>query len=143
MILVDANIFIAAIYPLHVHHNPSSLFLAVTPPTELAVAAAALCEVYNHLTRPPPRYNLAPEVVHAAIEQIARQMRVLQMPPPAMLDAMRRFAERGGRGARLYDFLIGMTGEASGIQTIATWNVRDFAPMFPHLRVATPMELAP
>ena len=141
MILVDSNVLIATSAVTHIHHIPSRAFLFSYAPVDLAVTAASLCEVYNNLTRPPPRFNFPPIVAQAQVDDIAQRLRVVALEPTAVIATIRRFALLGGTGPRLYDYLIGATGEAFGADTIVTWNVRHFDRLFSHLRIITPAEL--
>lgn len=57
------------------------------------------------------------------------------------MSAIGEFAKLGGRGARLYDYLIGHIGILERVDALVTWNVGHFAPLFPSLRIATPEQL--
>jgi len=142
VIFVDSNVLIASVIPGHQHHAASRAFISTTADADLAVTSASLTEVYNNLTRPPPRYGVPPEVAHRIVDDIGNRLRVHQLSAGAMIDTLGRFARAGGFGPRVYDYLIGSTAEAFGGTTLATWNVRDFAGLFPRLRIATPAELA-
>lgn len=141
MILIDSNVLVAASVGEHPHHPSSNLFLG-TARDRLLVAAHSFSETYTNLTRPHPGYHVQPTVAMAQIDTMAKFVRTVQLDPGATLAAMRRFTMLGGVGPRLYDYLIGATGEAFGADTIVTWNVRHFVPLFPHLRIVTPAELA-
>lgn len=142
MIFLDSNVIIASVVAGHEHHAASRTFLDRTSDSGLAVTSASLTEVYNNLTRPPPRYGVPPEVAHRIIDDIGSRLRVHQLSTGAMIDALGRFARAGGFGPKVYDFLIGSTAEAFGGTALATWNVKHFAGLFPTLRIATPTELA-
>lgn len=73
----------------------------------------------------------------AAVAAFASELTTVVMTAPQTLDAIRRFGALG-IGPRLYDYLIGATGEAYGARTIVTWNTRHFTPLFPQLTVITP-----
>lgn len=140
MILADSNVLIAALVDRHPHHLPSVEFLGGPDQTDILIATHCLAEALGNLTRPFPGHGLPPVTVKSQIDSLIQNLHVVQLDALATLDAIRRFALQGGVGPRLYDYLIGATGEAFGADTIVTWNVRHFVPLFPHLRIVTPAE---
>lgn len=142
MILVDSNVLVAAIAEEHQHNVASIRFLSSTDRLRLLIAAHSLSETYSTLTRNSGPFAFDPVLAQQAVADLHRHVRVVQFQTAGQTtDVIRRFAMLGGVGPRLYDYLIGATGEAFGADTIVTWNVRHFVPLFPHLRVATPAEL--
>ncbi len=55
-------------------------------------------------------------------------------------DVIRRYAQGGGIGARLYDRIIGETAVVNELSAIVTWNIGHMRSLFPSLRVMTPKE---
>ena len=53
--------------------------------------------------------------------------------------AIARFAQLGGTAVRLYDNLIGHVALTHAVDVIVTLDGRDLVPLFPHLRIVTPM----
>lgn len=138
MILVDSNVLIAAAVATHIHHAQSRRFLETAPRAELGVTASSLCEIYNNLTRPPPRFGMPPKQASEIVAAYASGLTVLAMDVGETIAALRNFAARGGTGPRLYDYLIGATGEAFGASVVVTWNVRHFDGLFLRLRIVDP-----
>ena len=141
MILIDSNILIASLVENHEHSEASRQFLAATAPSQLIIASHSCCEAYNHLTRRNGLFLVTPAIAQQQIASLTQTIRTVSLSVSQTMETIRRFAERGGVGPRLYDFLIGSTGEAFGADTVATWNVRHFDGLFPHLRIVTPAEL--
>lgn len=140
MILLDTNVLVAATLGGHPHHRESIELVGRLDSRSALIAAHSLAEAFSGLTRPKP-YGWSGEEATAMIDSLAKRFTIVTLDAAQTLAALRRFAPIG-RGPLFYDFLIGSTGEAFGADTVATWNIRDFVPLFPHLRVATPAELA-
>ena len=140
MMLVDSNVFVAAIAETHDRHAPSFAFIEANV-GRIALSAHSLSEAYNMLTRPAGRgFGLEPNLVSHALRTMRDRHRLIGLTPAQTLDAIGRFAGMGGIGPRLYDFLIGRAAVVHGWRTIVTWNVRDIHGLFPGLRVATPAD---
>ena len=140
-ILVDSNVVVAAYYRDHIHHAFSDRLLSEKSP-DCLIASHSLSEAYNHLTRGPSGMPpLAPLQAAKLITAFASTIKCRAITAAEVLAMIESFATLGGRGARLYDYLIGAVAVLEGADTIATWNVRHFAPLFPALRIATPEQL--
>lgn len=137
MRLLDTNVLIAALDTNHLHHSPSLLILENSAST--IIAAHTIAECYSTLTRGNGRYQLLGNEAWSLITSITTSTTLVALTAPQTLDAVRRFSALG-TGPRLYDYLIGVTGEIYGAHTIVTWNVRDFVNLFPALRVLTPAD---
>lgn len=141
MTLIDSNVLIASLVETHEHSEASRQFLAATAPYEFVIASHSCCEAYNHLTRSNGPFRISPALAQQQITSLIQTIRTVSLSVSQTMETIRRFATLGGVGPRLYDYLIGATGEAFGADTIVTWNVRHFVPLFPHLRIVTPAEL--
>lgn len=141
MILIDSNVLVATLVGDHKHNGPSTEMVISSDPLKTVLAAHTIAETYAVLTRPKLSFRMTAQEAWSQIEPIAKRFRVAALTPPQTLDAIRRFSALG-TGPRLYDFLIGVTGETYGAHTIVTWNTRDFAGLFPQLRIVTPEALA-
>lgn len=141
MILIDSNVIIAATDLGHLHHQPSQALLRRRP-APILIATHALTEAYNHLSRlRKDGPSIDTGVAAVSLQSLAATAKCRALTHHESLAAVQRFAALGGRGARLYDYLIGAVAVLEGADTIATWNVRHFAPLFPALRIATPEQL--
>ena len=141
MILLNSNVLIAALIETHPHHDePNAVAEAATLQSTL-VAAHGLAETYSTITRLNLPYRVSGAVAAGIIERRAERMTITALTAPQTINALRRFGALG-TGPRLYDFLIGVTGETYGVDTIMTWIIRDFDGLFPSLRVTTPADFA-
>lgn len=140
--LIDSNIIVAALVEDHEHHGPSAAILIDTT-WRWSVAGHSYAEAYVTLTRAGGRlrYQWSPERVRAALDRIGEITDLVGLSPAQTRDAIRGFAQLGGTGASVYDWLIGRAAKQAGCKGIVTWNVRHFAPLFPDLRVQTPSDL--
>lgn len=141
MIAFDTNVVVAALIEVHPHHGASRRAFQIVDPAEALLPAHCLAEAYAVLTRPRP-YDLPSAIAWTALENLASSATTVQMSASQVIDAIRRFSALG-TGPRLYDYLIGATGQAHGARTIVTWNVKDFAPLFPQLEIVAPDAFQP
>lgn len=141
--LIDSNVLIAAASEEHLHHGYSRRYLAGVNADDFVTSIHCLSECYNGLTRRPGQggLSLTPPQAAAAIRDYARAFDLLQLTVEQQLEAYDRFAELGGVGPRVYDYLIGQVAVVHAIPLIVTWNDKHFAPLFRTIRVATPAEL--
>lgn len=140
-VLLDSNVVIAAVVREHVHNVASKRLLDVEQ-WHFLLPAHALAEVYNQLTRPARVFvEVAPVAVARLLRQLLNEYPCRALTVEETMAAISSFAALGGRGARLYDYLIGYVGQVENVDAIATWNVRHFTPLFPSLRVVTPDQL--
>ncbi|MFM9977810.1 MAG: hypothetical protein ACKVOP_07180 [Sphingomonadaceae bacterium] len=140
-VLVDSNVVVAAVVLNHVHHRPSATLL-LSDNLSFFIASHSFAEAFNQLTRPERVFvKLQPQVVAAALLALHPSAAVRSLSVAETMAGISAFAQRDGRGARLYDYLIGYVGLLEGVDAIATWNVKHFLPLFPTLRVATPEQL--
>ena len=141
-LLFDSNVLVAELIEDHVHHQPSQLALKAAAGSARIVAAHSITECYSVLTRAAPRgYALGTASVGRALAHLSGRVQVRTLTTEQSLASILQFAQLGGRGPRLYDFLIGQVAALNGIDTIVTWNTRDYFPLFPTLRIMTPIEL--
>jgi predicted nucleic acid-binding protein len=139
--LVDSNVLIAYFDKNHQHNEPSRATIAALDDDEILVSAHTLPEVYNKLTRSLTSAPFPPDATALALRDFASQVVVHALTAEQTLTAIAEFARIGGRGPRLYDFLIGQVAIVHGAGRIVTWNVRDMAPLFPSLNITTPLQM--
>jgi predicted nucleic acid-binding protein len=139
--LVDSNVLIAYFDKNHQHNDPSREAVAELDNDEILVSAHTLSEVYNKLTRGLTSAGFAPGATALLVRDFASQVAVHALTADETLTAIAAFAQNGGRGARLYDFLIGYVAIVHGASRIVTWNVRDMAPLFPSLITVSPFQM--
>ena len=138
--LLDSNVVIAAIVEDHVHHPASARLLTGFDPASFGIAAHSYAEAYVTLTRQGPSGSMGfpPSQALAALSALRAVTTLVGATPSQTVEAVGRFAARGGIGPRLYDTLIGEAAVANGIGCIITWNIRHLAALFPGLPVMTP-----
>ena len=138
--LIDSNVLIAILAGAHEHHGPSLGLLIDCHGAQFAITAHSYAEAYNTLTRRGDRapFQFTPEEAWAALESVRAVTSLVGLTPPQTFDAIRRYAQAGGIGARLYDRLIGEAAITHAIPLIVTWNVAHMRGLFPDLAIATP-----
>lgn len=112
-------------------------------PETYATSRHCLTEFYNASTRrfAVDAEPLTPDAARGAIDVYVDILEVLETSAHQQIEAIRRFAELGGVGARVYDYLIGQVAVVHTIPLIVTWNVKHFTLLFPMLRIATPQTI--
>ena len=138
--LVDSNVLVANFDESHIHHGPSYEFLEAIADDRIIISAHSLSEAFNKLTRGVPTIAFPATQVLAALRDLRLRCAVHALTVEQTLSAIAEFARTGGRGPRLYDFLIGQVAVLHGANCIVTWNVRDMAPLFPTLTVVAPSD---
>jgi len=140
--LLDSNVVIAMVAEEHEHHRPSLGLVIGDDAPHFAVAAHSYAEAYSTLTRRGDHapFRFEPEEAWAALESVRAVTTLVGLTPAQTFDAMRRYAQSGGVGARLYDLLIGEAAAIQGIPAIITWNINHMRGLFPTLTVAQPSQ---
>jgi len=142
--LLDSNVLIAILVVEHQHHAASLNLLIDEGGAVFAVAAHSYAEAYSTLTRKGENgpYRFAPADAWTALEGLRSLTDLVGLTPAQTLGAVRRYAESGGIGARLYDALIGEAATMHEIPAIISWNVRHMRSLFPRLNVMNPTEFS-
>jgi len=142
--LIDSNVLIAMLAEAHEHHRPSLDLLADGQDAQFVIAAHSYAEAYNTLTRQGERapFQFTSEEAWAALESVRAVTGLVGLTAAQTFDAIRRYAQGGGIGARLYDRLIGEAAVAHAIPQIVTWNVGHMRSLFPDLGVTTPTDFS-
>jgi predicted nucleic acid-binding protein len=140
--LIDSNVLIAASDADHEHHADSLSFLRSVIDRRFVTSQRCTSETYSNLTRPRRGggAGFTPSEAMAAIDRIEGKFDILSLTVANHHAALRAFANNGGTGPRVYDFLIGYAALVNGLPLIVTWNTRHFEPLFPSLRVTTPTQ---
>jgi predicted nucleic acid-binding protein len=138
--LVDSNVLIAATDSDHEHNGASLRFLALSETARLATSSHCLNEAYSTLTRGRQSGGSAftPRQAIAALDRIADALDVVALTMTDERFAVRSFADMGGTGPRLYDYLIGYAAIVNSIPAIVTWNIKHFVPLFPNVAISSP-----
>ncbi len=142
VVAIDSNVVVAAVVSDHPDHETSAALLISWSPRALAVTGHSFAEAFVTLTKHSRGgvIRWPPDRAIAALDAVAERTQLIGLSPAETLAAVRRYAESGGVGARLYDYLIGEAVQRTGIQTLITWNDRHFRSLFPRLTIQTPTE---
>jgi predicted nucleic acid-binding protein len=138
--IVDTNVLVYALDGDAPQHAAARAVLdaAREASATLYVTPQILCEFYSTVTnaRRVPKPSSPADAI-AVIADLLTVLHVLPIPAhmiEGLLDLLRR---RPVTGADVFDLQIIATMQASGLRTIYTFNVADFA-AFPELSVVTP-----
>lgn len=135
--LLDTNVLVAAVVPHHPHHESSGeLVLAARA---ASIAMHTLLEFANTMTH-QRRYAWSSEAVNYQLAQFEARFDVLTIRPQQVMNVLTTFISAGHRGPLIYDFFIGQHAALHSIGTIVTWNEHHMRPLFPELRVVTPVD---
>ncbi len=142
--LLDSNVVIAMVAEAHEHHAASAALLPAGGERRFAVAAHSYAEAYATLTRQGASavFRWSAADAWGTLESVAAATVLVGLSPAQTFDTVRRYAEDGGIGARLYDRLIGQVAVQYAISRIITWNVRHMRGLFPSLDVRNPAAAA-
>ena len=141
--LIDSNVLIAAADGDHVHHAASLAFVEWAADRRYATASHCLTECYSVLTRGRQSGGSAftPGEALAALDKMSDAFAILSLTIADHEIALRLFAQLGGTGPRVYDWLIGYVAQVNFIPTLVTRNIRHFSPLFPTLHITLPEEI--
>lgn len=106
---------------------------------DMVLAAHSLLETYANLTSAPsgprPSARMAAEAVQAFI---ARASSVVALDAPGYAGLVASLSERGLMGGSVYDALIFECARLAGVDTLLTFNQRDFGRFGAGVRVVIP-----
>jgi predicted nucleic acid-binding protein len=131
--LPDTNCIVAALLEPHPHHERAAseikrrLARGETP----VMAAPALVEAYSVLTRSPPPLRLSPERAWRLIEGsfLDSATDIVALDAPAYRRILSSAPQQGTAGGRIYDAIIVACARAAQVDTILTFNERQFVPL--------------
>lgn len=128
----DTSCIVAALSAWHDHHEPAAgeIERRRARGEAMFLAAPSLIETYSVLTRLPQPRRLAPAEALTLIEdEFLRRATVITLDEGAYLDVLRRAVREGVAGGRVYDAVIAACARAAAVDTLLTFNVRDFTPL--------------
>jgi predicted nucleic acid-binding protein len=124
---------IAALLSWHDHNLPaaSEIERRLERGEELVLAAPTLVETYSVLTRFPPRRRLAPDRARALLEGafLAQAIEIVALDAASYRRLVTDAPEQGTVGGRIYDAVIVACALAAEVDTILTFNERQFVPL--------------
>ena len=128
--LVDANIILALLNPIHRRHQDVADLVAHRGTLRRLVAPPqSWYETYVVLTRPHDVNGYAMSPSHAVFEIETARLQFAVLPdPPELLDAWLDLCrEHGVSGKPAHDARLAAYARLHGIGTLVTLNARDFA----------------
>ncbi len=140
--LLDSNVLVAAVVSTHDDNEPSAALLATASPGRFALAAHSFAEAFVTLTKQGPwaAFNWTARDALIGLEYVLPRLTVVGLSPAQTADAVRRYAQAGLIGARVYDHLIGSVAVHHAIPRIITLNLRHMRSLFPALDVVEPAD---
>ncbi len=133
----DTNVLIAAVLENHPHHFPAAAMLRKAHSGEIqgCVVAHGLAELYAVLTRIPLAPRVHPsEAWQILADDILPHFTVLSLSTRQYAETIRRCADAGWTGGRVYDVLHLAAAREAGCDQICTLNLRHFRELAPDLR---------
>jgi predicted nucleic acid-binding protein len=135
--LLDSNVLVASL--LGNHPAYASAVDLIDGGHAVLIAAHALSELYNTLTK-PKFYGWEPVRAALSVTEFERRCTVVTLSATEHVRALCDFAACGGVGATVYDYLIGAVARRAGATAVVTLNVKHFTPYFPDLKILTPAQ---
>jgi predicted nucleic acid-binding protein len=136
----DTSVLISAFWGGHVHHQASITRLGAANKKHSACDTHSLAEVYAVMTALPVKPPIPPEQALLFVEEVRDRLTLVSLDADEYFAAIRKSAERGFAGGRVYDALLLACAAKVCAQSIYTWNVKHFQALSPDLaaRIHTP-----
>ncbi len=126
----DTSCMVAALLDWHEHYERAvrEIELRLDRGESLVVAAPALVEAYAVLTRLPPPRRLSPSQGRSLLEAsfLNDETEAVALDAETYRRLLRTAPEQGIAGGRTYDAVIVACGLAARVDTILTFNERQF-----------------
>lgn len=120
---------VATVCTWHEHHERAitEMERRLADREALVIATPALIEAYAVLTRLPPPHRLSPRDAIALIEtSFLTGTTLAGLDNKAFRPLLREAADHDVAGGRAYDWVIAACARAARVQTLLTFNARDF-----------------
>ncbi|MDH4083672.1 MAG: PIN domain-containing protein [Nitrospira sp.] len=127
--LPDTSVMVATVCTWHEHHERAitEMERRLTERESLVIATPALIEAYAVLTRLPPPHRLSPRDTIALIEtSFLTEGTLAGLDNKAFRPLLREAADHDIAGGRTYDWVIAACARAARVNTLLTFNSRDF-----------------
>jgi predicted nucleic acid-binding protein len=138
---VDANCIVAAVCDWHANQEAAiaELERRLDRGETMAVPAHALTEAYSVLTRFPTPHRIGSiEAWHLLKAGFAELGRVVSLTAPQQVALLKRLAEGGVGGGRVYDAIIAESARRAGARALLTFNPRHFEPAPAGIEIVVP-----
>jgi len=143
-VFLDTSVLLAGLVDFGPQSAPAQSLLHAVAEKQIAAATAWHCclEFYSVSTRLPPEFRLTPaDAVKLLQNEVFARMSVHDLPAADRVGALKKAAEDGTTGGRIYDAHIAEIARAAGAAIIVTDNRRHFMASLRHgIRVETPAE---
>lgn len=143
-ILLDSNIVLRLVEPLHAHHQMSVSALDVLRKRgdELVIAPQVLYEFWSVATRPIENNGLgmSPADAHAELTTIRRLFRLLRDERAVYSIWEQLVSSLGVKGKQAHDARIAAAMQRHGITDLLTFNTADFV-RYPGISAVSPLDL--
>lgn len=124
---------IAALLSWHEHNAPaaSEVTRRLERGDDLILAAPTLVETYSVLTRLPPGLRLSPVHAHMLLDRtfVTKAVEIVALDAATYLRLVSDAPRQGTAGGRIYDAVIVACALAAQVDTILTFNDRQFVPL--------------
>jgi predicted nucleic acid-binding protein len=127
--LPDTSVMVATVCAWHEHHERAitEMERRLAKRESLVIATPALVEAYAVLTRLPPPHRLSPRDAIALIETGFLMGGTLAgLDNKAFRILLREAADHDIAGGRTYDWVIAACARNARVNTLLTFNTRDF-----------------
>lgn len=140
-VLFDTSVLIPVFLEELPHHEHS--YAAWTQSSDSVLAAHSLAEFYANTTGMPAGLRALPSDVLLFISDLRQRAELVALTADEYMRAITEFAGSGHTGAKIYDFLIARCALMARVDTICSWNLRDFARFGPEVtaKLKTPTDL--
>jgi predicted nucleic acid-binding protein len=132
---------VAAVCAWHEHHAAATIHIEqqLDEGVGLVVPGPALVEAYAVLTRLPAPHRLSPADAWAVLEaNFVEPATIATLTDEAYPKLLRRLAKEAIAGGRTYDAVIAECAHHAGVETLLTFNRRDFEPPPEGLKIIDP-----
>lgn len=136
-ILFDTSVLVAGAYESHEKHQEARRWLerVVDGPDKGIVATHSIAETYAILTRLRLEPRIKPiEAREIIARYLANGLGVVELSSSEYLRIIERLSELNIQGGATYDALIAFTALKANVDTVVTFNQRDFARVCPELK---------
>lgn len=130
---LDTSVLIATFYGDHEHHDPSlDVFLRFSK-KEACCGAHSLAEVYATLTGMPGKQRVGGDAAILFLRDIRENLTVVSLNDREYLQMIEEAATAKLAGGAIYDALLGHCALKAKVETLYTWNTKDFLRLPPDI----------
>ena len=129
----DTSVLVAAFWSGHPQHEKSLKVFADADRTHSACAIHSLAEVYAVMSVLPVRPVLPAEQVLLFVQEVQDRCTLVTLDENEYFDTIRRTAEQGYAGGRIYDALLLRCAAKANPEIIYTWNLKHFLALAPEM----------